>query len=189
MSCQRVFFKYCKDYNWKIHPYESILLTRSVQWGSCIILPECTFHDTSRIHTSLEMERPTTGGQLQLLVCAMKWLRSVILDFQSSIKPFHEFFKSVYTHVGKWTKRSLARTSLDTLGWLSSHTVALETCHRAIGDCVLRAHCDDAKSLCIYTDASGMHWSGMVTQVPHADLSLPHSKQRHELLAFHSEPL
>lgn len=53
-------------------------------------------------------------------------------------------------------------------------------------DRVTLAHRDESKRLCIYTDASDTHWSVIVTQVLFSDLPLPHSKQAHEPLAFHS---
>jgi RNase H-like domain found in reverse transcriptase len=43
-----------------------------------------------------------------------------------------------------------------------------------------------ATSPCVfaYTDASERHWSSIITQVPHADLELPHADQSHAPLAF-----
>lgn len=51
---------------------------------------------------------------------------------------------------------------------------------------VYLAHRDKEKRLCIYTDASDSHWSGILTEVPYSHLSAPHHYQAHEPLAFHS---
>lgn len=46
---------------------------------------------------------------------------------------------------------------------------------------------DYSKRLCIYTAASDLLWSGVVTQFPPQDLIKPHSEQSHQLLAFLSD--
>lgn len=46
------------------------------------------------------------------------------------------------------------------------------------------AHRDPNRRLCVYTDASGLEWSGVVTQVPHENPSLPQSDQCYRPLAF-----
>ncbi|CAN0569674.1 unnamed protein product, partial [Laminaria digitata] len=46
-----------------------------------------------------------------------------------------------------------------------------------------RKHC----SIMVFTDASDLHWGGIITQVPDEDLSVHHgdpAKMRHEPLAF-----
>lgn len=116
----------------------------------------------------------------------MQWLRSSIPSFQSLVHPLHEFFERVYAHVGKRTKRSVGLILLENLGWTPSLTAVFEACKSAIVSRIKLVHCDDSKRLCIYTDASDTQWSGIVTQVPYSDLSLPHAEQRHEPLAFHS---
>lgn len=186
LRCLRVFLQYCDDYNWKLHPQKCILFSRSVRWCGRVISPEGIRQDPARIDTLLNMDRPTLGGQLQQFVCAMQWLRSSTPNFQALIKPLHEFLESVYAHAGKRTKRVVAQVSLDSLGWSPFQTSAFDACKHAISDRVTLAHRDEDKRLCVYTDASDSHWSGMITQVPNADLSLPHSEQRHEPLAFHS---
>ncbi len=40
------------------------------------------------------------------------------------------------------------------------------------------------KALCVFTDTSDLHWSGIVTQVDPDQLSLPLEEQRHEPLIF-----
>ncbi len=42
------------------------------------------------------------------------------------------------------------------------------------------AHPGQCKNLCLFTDASDTHWSGILTQIPKPDLDLPFNEQRHE---------
>lgn len=186
LQCVRSFLSYCVEFNWKLHPAKCILFTKSVRWCGRVISSEGIRHDPARLDTLLDMDRPSTGGQLQQFLCAMQWLRSSIPQFQDLVAPLHTFLETVYKHVGKRTKRAVARVSLDKLGWTSSLTQSFERCKTAIADRVTLAHRDESKRLCIYTDASDTHWSGIVTQVPLTDISLPHSDQAHDPLAFHS---
>lgn len=133
------------------------------------------------------MDRQWTGGQLHQFLCAMQWFRSSIPQFETLVYPLHTFLEAVYTHVGKRTKRAVTRVSLDALGWDSSLTQAFEKYKNSVAKRVTLAHRDDSKRLCIYTDASDTHWSGIVTQVLISDLFLPHSNRPHEPFAFHSD--
>lgn len=182
----RSFLEYCSDFNWKLHPAKFVLYTRSVRWCGRIISADGIRHDLKRLDGLLSMDCPITGGQLQQFLCAMQWLRSSIPEFQSLVSPLHEFVETVYQHAGKRTKRAVARVSLTDLGWTSAHTTAFSACKNTIAKRVTLAHRDKNKRLCIYTDASDSHWSGILTQVPFSDLSAPHRDQAHEPLAFHS---
>lgn len=186
LDCIRRFLAYCAEYNWKLHPAKCILFTHSVRWCGRVISAEGIRHDPSSIDSLLSMERPTTGGQLQMFLCAMQWLRSSIPRFQSLVEPLHHFMESVYNHVGRRTKRAVGRVSLHDIGWTPALSDAFAACKDAIAARVTLAHRDESKRLCIYTDASDSHWSGIVTQVPIEDLSKPHAEQPHEPLAFHS---
>lgn len=46
------------------------------------------------------------------------------------------------------------------------------------------AHRNGTKCLCIFTDSSDTHWSGIVTQVSLTYLDVPNVEKQHELLAF-----
>lgn len=119
-----------------------------------------------------------------MFLCAMQWLRSPIPDFQSLIEPLHVFMESVYYQVGRRTKRAVTRVSLDYHGWTSALHDSFEAFKAAIAARVTLANRDEWKHLCIDTDASDWHWSGIVRQVPLADLPNPHAEQLHEPLAL-----
>lgn len=172
IHCVRCFLDYCKDFEWKLHLEKCILFAQSVRWCGRVISPAGIRHVPARLETLLEMDRPTSGGQLQQFLCAMQCLRSAIPQFQSLVRPLHELLESVYLNTRKRTKRAVARVSLDALGWTPELSSAFESCKRAFIDRVTLAPRNECKRMCIYTDASDMHWSGIVTQVPLSDLSL-----------------
>lgn len=56
----------------------------------------------------------------------------------------------------------------------------------ALANAVTLAYPDSNRKLCLFTDASDKHWSGILTQIPERDLDLPFVEQHHEPLAFQS---
>lgn len=90
-------------------------------------------------------------------------------------------------HACKRTKRAVVRARLHSLGWQPKHAAAFEECKQAILHRTTLWNRNENMRLCIFTDASDSHWSGIVTQVPRDQLTLPHIDQTHDTLAFHSD--
>lgn len=156
------------------------------RWSGRIISAAGIRHDPSRREGLTSIECPTTGAQLQMFLSAMQWLRSAIPNFQVLTAKLHGLFERVYAHAEKRTKRAVERVSFRSIGWNHKEKNAFELCKQAILHRTTLAHRDEAKRLCIYTNASNTHWAGIVTQVPYDQQSRPHAKQEHEPLAFHS---
>lgn len=131
------------------------------------------------------MDCLSTGGQLQQFFCAMQWPRFSIIQFQVLMAPLHTCLEAVYTHVAKRANHAVARVPLDKLRWTSVLSQSFDECKTVIAERITLAHRDDSKRLCNYKDASETHWSGILTEVPLSDISLPHSDQAYEPLAFH----
>lgn len=87
---------------------------------------------------------------------------------------------------GKRTKRAVSRVSLPESGRSASHDLPFEASKQAMMHHVTFAHGNEDKRLCIYTEASDSHWSGILTQVPLAHLRKEHKNKAHDPLAFHS---
>lgn len=77
----------------------------------------------------------------------MQWFCSSITRFQALFQRLNTFLESLYVHVGKRTKRAVARIVLDKLGWDSTLTDDFETCKTAIAECVTLSHKDKSKLL------------------------------------------
>lgn len=111
-------------------------------------------------------------------------MRSAIPSFSTIIRPLSDLLESVYQTAGKRTRLSVAKVSLANTGWSAEHDMAFRACKEALQYQVTLAHVDFSKRLCVFTDASELHWSGVVTQIPLADLSSAAAYQRHEPLDF-----
>ena len=111
-------------------------------------------------------------------------MRNAIPNFTTLIRPIHELMEKVYARSGQRTKRSITRINLSDLGWNQDHLDTFDKCKSALQHQVTLAHYDDTKRICVYTDASDICWSGIVTQIPPENINLDHKDQRHQPLAF-----
>lgn len=178
------FFSMCLTYNLKLHPGKCDLYSKTVRWCGRLISNDGIKFDPRNMDGLVNMEPPTHGGELQQFLCALQWVKTCIPEFNKLVEPIHLFMEKVYDASGKRTKRAVCRVLLSSLGWGDSERACFEACKSALANQICLHHRDTDKRLCVYTDSSDHVWSGIVTQVPFEDLSLPHADQRHEPLAF-----
>lgn len=177
-------FVVCATHNIHLHPAKCIFFAKEVSWCGRFITADGIRYDPRRLDGLLSMEPPTTGAHLQQFVCVLQWVKNGIPSFVKIVAPLQEFMERVYDHAGQRTKKSVDRISLESLQWGQTELEAFELCNKSLANQVTLAHRDCEKRLCIYTDASNIAWSGMITQVPYKDLYLPHVEQKHDALAF-----
>ena len=82
------------------------------------------------------------------------------------------------------TKRRIAKVKLEEAEWNATHYTVFSKVKDILANAVTLAHPDDSKIICLFTDASDKHWSGVLTQIPPADLDKPFAEQNHQPLAF-----
>lgn len=179
-----LFLTTCENNNIRLHPEKCIFFAKEIRWYGRLISSEGVKFDPRRLSSLLDMQPPSTGGQLQKFMCALQWVKQGIPNFTTLTDPLHCFLENIYSHCEKRTKRAVARVLLSDLGWGRSEMNAFIECKNALANQVRLSHRDANLRLCVYTDASEIAWSGIVTQVPYEDLNLPHAKQQHKPLAF-----
>lgn len=180
----RILFKFCSQFNIKLHPSKCVVFAKDVRWCGRLISEKGVKFDPRNLDGLLSMQPPQTGSHLQQLQCALQWVKFGIPDFIKLTAPLQKFMERVYQFCGKRTKRSVARVRLSSLGWSDNENAAFENCKNALANQMTLAHRDESKRVCVYMDASDKYWSGIMTQVPVPDLRNPHSQQAHEPLAF-----
>lgn len=183
----RMLLEFYKSFNLKIHQAKCVLSLRSIRWGGRVILSEGIRFDPRCISGIHSMESPTTGAHLQQISCALQWMCQAILDFLTIIRSLSEFLEQDYEEAGKRTKFAVGRIILANLGSGMTQENAFWRCKTALEHQVTFAHPDDSICLCVYTDASDLTWSGIVTQVSPADILKDHVYQRHQPLVIPSD--
>lgn len=71
----RAFFTFCQEFNWLVYPMKCDLFCLQARWCGRIIYPAGIRYHLSNLTGLLEMNCPTTGGQLQQFLCAIELLR------------------------------------------------------------------------------------------------------------------
>jgi len=160
------------------------LFLKEVRWCGRVIGEQGIRMDPARLEALLHIEKPVSGDQLQQFLCAANWMRAAIPEFTKTMAPLAELLEKVYKDVGRRTRRAASKVKLQELGWNEEYTKAFDDMKTALAHAITLAYPDSDKALCLFTDASDHHWSGILTQMPHADLDLDFDKQRHEPLAF-----
>jgi hypothetical protein len=95
-----------------------------------------------------------------------------------------ELLEQVCKVAGGRTKGKVAKVTLDDVGWTEAHSDSFETCKRIIGCAALLAHPDPTKLVCVFTDASDLHWGAVISQVSMDSMYKPVGDKDHAPLIF-----
>ncbi len=140
--------------------------------------------DPSRMSALLNMSSPATGADLQQFLCAANWMRRAIPGFNKLTAVLANALEDVYAEAGKRTRKEAAKVILAGGIWKDMQQksfVALKVATHAV---VTLEHPDPSKTMCLFTDASDLHWAGVLTQIPSADNDLLFEEQNHAPLPF-----
>jgi len=180
------FFRVCRRVGLKLHAKKCRLFLKVVKWCGRIISEEGVKLDPSRLQALLNMNPPNTGAELQQFLCAANWMRTVIPEFTKLTAVLADILEEVYARAGKRTRQSVSKVkvSLKDTSWSCTHVEAFEKIKLALEQSVTLAHPDPEKLLCLFTDASETHWSGVLTQIPASEVNEEIQNQGHEPLSF-----
>jgi hypothetical protein len=134
------------------------------------------------------MQRPTKSGDLLQFNCATNWMRSSIPNYSHTMAPLQELIERVYKSKGKRTRRAVSTYDITDL-WGDNEEASFQTIQLQLANAVRLAHPKSGHTLCLFTDASDTHWSGILIQVPAGQMNLPTEDQDHHPLAFQSGAL
>ena len=175
----------CEALNIKLSAEKCVLFTRTAEWCGRVLSKDGYGYNPKKIQGLLDLQAPTTARDLYEFVTACGWMRTSIPAFAQLVHPLQEIINAgfVYAKSTSRKKTVLTNVKLSALGWNEDHARAYEDCKRALASQVALAYPDPERALCLYTDASDLHWGGLITQVPFDSLSLPPAQQPHQLLA------
>ena len=135
-------------------------------------------------NTVTNMPKPANAAQLRTYLASANWLRSAIPSYSSLAAPLQELLKTALQQAVNPRQKAAAKVSLMDLGWNHTHDSAFDTINAAIAASVALAYPDPRLVTCVFTDASALHWAGVVTQCEAKELEKPTPDQVHAPLAF-----
>ena len=179
-----IFFNICQEKNLYLHAGKCRLFDTQLKWCGRIVTGDGYKLDPSRVEGLKTMAVPETADELAQFIYCCRWMSIAIPAFTERIAPLTAVLERAYQRSGRRTTRSIRGMPLSSLSWGTEHTECFEQLQDSLREAVELAHVDPAKQICVFTDASDLYWSGVVTQVDPADLTLPLEEQRHQPLAF-----
>lgn len=112
-------------------------------------------------------------------------MRRAIPEYNKHIAPLHKAMEDIYQMAdGKRTRKAVSKIILQSTVWTKDLQYSFEDLKHAIYGAVELAHPDPEMQLCLFTDASDLHWSGVLAQIPRSDKDVPFDEQRHSPLSF-----
>ena len=133
----------------------------------------------------MEIQYPKNGSELQQFVCAANWMRSCVPEFTTKIDLLaKKALENVYELAGSRKKKKKSGIVLDNTIFGQKEKDCFDNMKTELHYAATLAHPDPEKSLCLFTDASDKHWSGVLTQIPENEKDQPFEEQHHEPLSF-----
>ncbi|MDR3427814.1 reverse transcriptase domain-containing protein [Silvimonas sp.] len=168
----------------KIAARKTVLFEPKIKFCGKIYSAKGVHSDTAYVESLVKMGEPTDGAQLRKYIACTNWLRDAIHDYARLVAPLQELLKAVGRAAPNPKQRGYQSVSLAAVGWNETHSRAFNELNRVLARETERAYPDDTQALCVFTDASDLHWAGVITQVPPEQLALPLDQQHHSPLAF-----
>ncbi len=175
----------CMDKGLKLHPKKCQFYVTEAKWCGRIISGTGVKHDPARVVALQQLPSPVTGADLQQYVCAINWMRMSIPGFNVLVQPLSEILERVFAAAGgKRKKQAAAAVLLTDVGWTEAHEKCLANTKRELGNVVELSHPDPLQRMCVFADASELHWGSVITQVPPEQLHRNLEAQNHQPLMF-----
>lgn len=179
----KIFFGVCRKHNFKLNALKCDLFSREVIWCGRKITPHGITYEPRGVDGLLDMPRPRTASELTQFTHAANWMRGAIPDFSHLIASLNELLQECASFCNSTKKTKLKSVSLETR-WGNVHQTAFDVLKKAISKRVLCGHLDTDKILYLFSDASDLHWAGVLTQVSREEIDTPVEEQNHQPLGF-----
>jgi hypothetical protein len=168
----------------KVHAKKTVFFAREVLFCGRLYSEHGVRFNPDFINSVLHMSTPVTVDQLRTYLASANWMRGGIARFAELAAPLNDILTLGLSKCKRPTQRAAQKISLVDIGWNQVHDEAMSTLNQAIAADVLLACPDHSMIMCMYTDASDLHWAGIVTQCAPEELEKPPLEQHHFPLAF-----
>lgn len=140
------------------------------------------------INTVANMPCPSSASDLQQFLATANWMRQAVGRYAELVAPLQAILTAALRVVPGASKAARARLCLRDHGWTSTHDDCVARIKSAIVQATMLSYPRPDYAVCVFTDASDLYWSGIVTQCLPSELEKPILDQQHLPLAFFSGP-
>jgi transposase InsO family protein len=169
----------------KVSAKKTCFFAQNVKYCGRIFSKDGVSFDPALLNTIIHMPTPTTAAELRSYLATTNWIRSSIPRYAELIAPLQQLLTTALaTTASDGSTLNAKRIKLAEIGWTDTHTDTFRAINRAVAQSTALAYPEDSHALCVYTDASDLHWAGIVTQTSKEELAKPAQEQTHRPLAF-----
>jgi transposase InsO family protein len=176
------------DRQFKISAKKITFFRKQTKFCGRIFSADGVSFDTTYINAITQMSKPSNAAELRTYLASANWIRSSIPSFSRLAAPLQELLTTTLqlaTTKYQSTKTAFAKhIILSDHGWDDSHNTAFQQLTTAIAASVTLAYPDPDWDLCLYADASDLHWGAAITQRRPEDALKPIHEQDHRPIAF-----
>jgi hypothetical protein len=176
------------EHNFKISAKKMVFYRRETKFCGRIFSADGVKFDPTYVKAIVQMSKPSNASELRTYLASANWIRSSIPNFARVAAPLQELLTSALQVAMTTYQSSKAaaakRIILADHGWNSSHDSAFSQLNSAIAASVTLAYPDPDWDLCLFTDASDLHWGAAITQRQPQDSAKPIREQVHFPIAF-----
>lgn len=178
-----IFFSVCQEFGFRIHAKKSSFFMKEAKFCGRILSEDGIKFDPRNLRTILDMKQPTTGDELQQLLCAANWMRTSIPCFTKLIAPLHDALETACSRTTKRTKKALSKISLKDM-WTDKQDIAFGELKEALANSISLAYPKNDHTICLFTDASEDYWSGILCQSETSSMNVDVTERNYEPLGF-----
>lgn len=178
------FIEIAVQHNLFISVKKSTFFATSIKWCGRIIDKGGYRMDPSTAEGIRNMEEHKTADELCQFVHCARWMSSSIPNFARTCEPLNEILEKAYVRAWKRKKRAIKNIRLADFGWEEEQSKAFRKIQDSITNAIKLSFAKKGWTICVYTDASKIFWSRVITQTHPETLTRERSEKVHELLAF-----
>ena len=166
------------------------IFRKKLVWGGREISKDGYCYDPKFYDKVLETPEPVLAVELHDFIFALGWIQDSlepfgILEAKSVLSDFlNKLFNAKITKGKKSSrkKKALVGMKLTDYGWGEKEASSFQKCLKVVHEAIRMAVPDKDKELCLFTDASTVGCSIIVTQTTKEELNKPVREQKHDIV-------
>ena len=177
------YFTRMRKFGIYLKPTKAVLYSQRCRFLGWLVQADGVSVDPEKRAALGRIPLPTTAGELQHWLSSLLFLKSKLPRFNEITSILQDKLNECLKGTSR-KKRQASKIMLKSHGWSKQHTKAFFDSKIMLQKAIMTAHVDPDKHLCLFCDASALHYGACLTQIPQEDIDKPVKEQRHEPVEF-----